>query len=358
MQPQEPHVTTRRAFVKKAGAGAAGVTAIPIVLAANPAAFAQQPRQPQQPNDDTRNPARPGQPPDHPPLQDPRNLYPKPPFPKQQQEWPGLTSKMDPRPDHGESSYRGSGKLLGRKALVTGGDSGIGRAAVIAFLREGADVAINYLPQEETDAQEVVQLARSEGRNLVTIPGDLRNEQFCTKLVDEAAAALGGLDILVNNAARQVAQQSITDITTAQFDETFKTNVYAPFWLTKAALKHLPAGSSIINTASIVAYEPIPYLLDYSQTKACMVNFTKSLAKQLAEKGIRVNAIAPGPFWTPLQPSGGQPPDKLEQFGADQPYGRPGQPAELASAFVLLASSEATYITGEVFAGSGGVSPY
>lgn len=291
-------------------------------------------------------------------LQDPRNLYPKPPFKRQPQEPPGLASKMDPRPDHGEKSYKGSGRLAGRRALITGGDSGIGRAAAIAFAREGADVAIGYLPVEESDAKEVIELIRAEGRKALALPGDIRDEAFCRKLVETAVQGLGGLDILVNNAGKQVAQPSIADITTEQFDATFKTNVYAMFWITKAALQHLPAGAAIINTASIQAYEPSPNLLDYAQTKECIVNFTKSLAKQLAEKGIRVNAVAPGPFWTPLQPSGGQPQESLETFGAKSPLGRPGQPAEIAPTYVLLASSEASYVTGEVFGNTGGTSPF
>ncbi len=286
--------------------------------------------------------------------QDPRTQYPKPPFPAQEQAWPGLASKMEPRPDHGEKSYQGSGQLTGRKALVTGGDSGIGRAAAIAFSREGADVAINYLPAEESDAKEVVELLRGEGRKVVAIPGDLRDEAFCNQLVSTAVQQLGGLDILVNNAARQQQRKALEDLTSEDFDATFKTNVYAPFWLTKAALPHLRPGAAIINTASVQAYDPSENLVDYAQTKACNVNFTKSLAKQLAPKGIRVNAIAPGPIWTPLQPSGGQAPEKLPEFGKDAPLGRPGQPAELAAAFVLLASQSSSYATGQVYGVSGG----
>jgi NAD(P)-dependent dehydrogenase (short-subunit alcohol dehydrogenase family) len=285
----------------------------------------------------------------------PKN-YPKPPFPIQQQPWPGLTSKMTPRPDHGETSYKGSGRLRGRKALITGGDSGIGRAAAIAYAREGADVAINYLPAEEPDAREVVALIRAEGRKAVAIPGDIRSEAFCKKLVDEAVRQLGGLDILVNNAARQVSQQSILDITTQQFDDTFKTNVYAMFWITKAAVPHLKEGSAIINTASVNAYDPGENIIDYASTKGAIMIFTKGLAKQLATKGIRVNAVAPGPFWTPLQVTGGQPPEALAKFGAEQPMKRPGQPAELAGVYVLLASDEASYSTGQVFAATGGKS--
>lgn len=284
----------------------------------------------------------------------PLTQYPKPPFPEQHQEPPGLASKMDPKPDHGETSYKGAGKLIGRKALITGGDSGIGRAAAIAFAREGADVAINYLPVEEPDAREVVELIKAEGRKAVAIPGDIRDEAFCGQLVSRAVEGLGGLDILVNNAAKQAAQLSIADITTEQFDATFKTNVYAMFWITKAALPHLSEGASIINTASIQAYEPSASLLDYAQTKACIVAFTKSLSKQLVKQGIRVNAVAPGPVWTPLQPSGGQPPGKLPTFGQDSPFGRPGQPAELAPAYVVLASQESSFVTGEVYGVTGG----
>jgi NAD(P)-dependent dehydrogenase (short-subunit alcohol dehydrogenase family) len=280
--------------------------------------------------------------------------YPRPPFSAQTQPWPGLASKMVPRPDHGENSYRGSGRLLGRKALITGGDSGIGRAAAIAYAREGADVAINYLPQEEPDAQEVVALIRAAGRNAVAIPGDIRDEGFCKQLVANAVAKLGGLDILVNNAGRQQQRKSILELSTADFDATLKTNLYALFWITKAAVPHLSAGASIINTASVQAYDPSPDLLDYAQTKAAIVNFTKALAKQLASHGIRVNGVAPGPVWTPLQPSGGQPPDKLVSFGSDVPLGRPAQPAEMATEFVLLASQEASYATGQIYGASGG----
>jgi len=280
--------------------------------------------------------------------------YPKPPFANQSQPWPGLAGKMNPRPDHGETTYRGSGRLAGRKALVTGGDSGIGRAAVIAFAREGADVAINYLPAEEADAREVVKLIQDAGRKAVAIPGDIRDEAFCRKLVAEAVRQLGGLDILVNNAGRQHSTDSILDLTTEQFDWTFKTNVYAMFWITKAAVPHLRQGSCIINTASVQAYDPSPNLLDYAQTKAAEVAFTKALAKQLAKKGIRVNAIAPGPVWTPLQVSGGQTQENLKKFGEDSPMGRPGQPAELALSFVTLAADESSYTTGQVYGVSGG----
>jgi NAD(P)-dependent dehydrogenase (short-subunit alcohol dehydrogenase family) len=287
-------------------------------------------------------------------LGDPRGEYPRPPFPQQRQDWPGLASRMQPRPDHGETSYRGSGRLVGRKALVTGGDSGIGRAAVIAFAREGADVAINYLPAEEEDAREVVRLIRQAGRKAVALPGDIREEAFCTRLVADAARELGGLDILVNNAARQTAQKSILDISSEQFDSTMRTNLHAMFWITRAAVPLMPSGASIINTASVVAHDPPAMLLDYSMTKSAIIAFTQALAKQMAERGIRVNAVAPGPFWTPLQPSGGQLPQALESFGAEAPLGRPGQPAELASTFVLLASPEASFTTGSVLAATGG----
>ncbi|MEG1053720.1 MAG: SDR family oxidoreductase [Janthinobacterium sp.] len=280
--------------------------------------------------------------------------YPRPPFPVQQQPWPGLASRMQPRPDHGETSYKGSGRLLGRKALITGGDSGIGRAAAIAFAREGADVAINYLPAEEPDAQEVLQQIRAAGRKGVAIPGDIKSEAFCQRLVSEAARQLGGLDILVNNAGRQFSRDSILDISTAQFDDTFKTNVYAMFWITKAAVPLLPAGASIINTASVNAYDPGENIIDYAATKGAIMIFTKGLAKQLAKQNIRVNAVAPGPFWTALQVTGGQSPDKIPAFGQDTPMGRPGQPAELAAVYVLLASPESSYATGQVYGAVGG----
>jgi NAD(P)-dependent dehydrogenase (short-subunit alcohol dehydrogenase family) len=281
--------------------------------------------------------------------------YPRPPFPEQrEQDPPGLASQMDPRPDHGETSYKGSGRLRGRKALITGGDSGIGRAAAIAFAREGADVAFGYLPVEEPDAREVVQLIRDAGVKAVPLPGDVRDEAFCQQLVDNATRVLGGLDIVVSNAAKQHTVDRLEDLSTEQFDATFRTNVYAMFWIVKAALKHLRPGSSIICTSSINAYEPSPGLIDYAMTKAAIMNFTKGLAKQVADRGIRVNAVAPGPFWTPLQPSGGQPLDKLVEFGRETPIGRPGQPAELAPIYVLLASEEASYVTGQVYAAVGG----
>ena len=287
-------------------------------------------------------------------LRDPQDKYPRPPFPNQRQPFPGLASKMDPVPDHGEKSYVGSGRLAGRKALITGGDSGIGRAAAIAYAREGANVAINYLAAEESDAQDVVALIRAAGRKAVALPGDIRDEAFCKQLVEDAVTQLGGLDILVNNAARQVAQKSILDITSEQFDTVYKTNVYAMFWITKAAVPHMLPGATIINTASEQAFDPSKEIIDYASTKAAIVNFSKGLAKQLVDKGIRVNAVAPGPFWTPLQPSGGAMPEKLIHFGATAPMGRPGQPAEIAPLYVLLASQEASYVTGNVHGSTGG----
>ena len=280
--------------------------------------------------------------------------FPKPPFPKQQQPWPGLTSKMDPRPDHGEETYKGSGRLEGRKALITGGDSGIGRAAAIAFAREGADVAINYLPAEEEDAIEVIELIKKAGRKALAIPGDIKDKAFCEKLVERAVKELGGLDILVNNAGRQIAQESILEIRDEDFDETFKTNVYAMFWITKAAVKHMKKGAAIINTASVNAFDPNETMIDYAATKGAIMIFTKGLAKQLAKQGIRVNAVAPGPFWTPLQVTGGQKPDRIPEFGKETPMGRAGQPAELASVYVLLASNEASFSSGQVFGAEGG----
>jgi NAD(P)-dependent dehydrogenase (short-subunit alcohol dehydrogenase family) len=287
-------------------------------------------------------------------LEDPRDKYPKPPFADQKQEWPGLTSKMNPRPDHGEKSYKGSGRLQGRKALITGGDSGMGRAAAIAYAREGADVAINYYPTEEEDAQEVIKLIRDAGRKAVAIPGDLRSEAFCKKMIDQAVKELGGLDILVNNAARQQTRKSILDVSNEDFDATMKTNIYAPFWTIKAALPHLQPGSAIIGTTSEQAYDPSPDLYDYAQTKAATMNYVKSLSKQLAEKGIRVNGVAPGPIWTPLQVSGGATPEKLKEFGGKTPLGRPGQPVELAGIYVQLAASDGSYATGQVYGASGG----
>jgi len=288
------------------------------------------------------------------PFLDPRTKYPHPPFPDQKQTWPGLSSKMDPKPDHGESSYKGSGRLKGRRALITGGDSGMGRGAAIAFAREGADVAISYFPDEEPDAQEVMKLIRDAGRKGVALPGDIRSESICKDIVARTLNELGGLDILVSNAGRQQTHDSILDISTAQFDWTMKTNIYAPFWIIKAALPSMPPGSCIIATASEQAYDPSPDLYDYAQTKAATMNFVKSLAKQLARKGIRVNGVAPGPIWTPLQVSGGASPEKLKDFGGQTPFGRPGMPAELAGIYVQLADNQSSFATGQIYGSSGG----
>lgn len=285
---------------------------------------------------------------------DPRSKYPKPPFEEQTQPWPGLAAKMNPKPDHGETSYRGSGRLTGRKALITGGDSGMGRAAAIAYAREGADIAINYLPAEEPDAREVIQLIKEAGRQGIPIPGDLRDRAFCQRLVMEAVQKLGGLDIVVCNAGRQQAKPSILDISDEDFDATMKTNIYAPFYIIKAALPHLGAGSCIIGTTSEQAYDPSPDLYDYAQTKAATMNYVKSLAKQLGPKGIRVNGVAPGPIWTPLQISGGASVEKYTHFGNTTALGRPGQPAELASIYVQLAASDAGFTTGNVYGAGGG----
>lgn len=287
--------------------------------------------------------------------QGPASKYPQPPFRAQTQPWPGLARDMDPKPDHGESSYRGSGRLAGRKALITGGDSGMGRAAAIAYAREGADVAINYLPFEEPDAREVIQLIKEAGRNGIAIPGDLRQEEFCRRLVAETVQKLGGLDIVVCNAGRQQARPSILDLSTEDFDATMKTNIYAPFWIIKAALPHLRPGAAIIGTSSEQAYEPSADLYDYAQTKAATMNYVKSLAKQLGPRGIRVNAVAPGPVWTPLQISGGASEQKYRNFGSATVFGRPGQPAELASIYVQLAAADASFTTGNVYGAGGGL---
>jgi NAD(P)-dependent dehydrogenase (short-subunit alcohol dehydrogenase family) len=315
--------TTRRAVMQ--GAAAAGV------LAAAPA-FAQEKTVPQ----------------------DPQTKYTSTPFAEQKQKWPALQREMTPVPDCGEKSYRGSGRLTGRKALVTGGDSGIGRAAVIAFAREGADVAINYYPTEEPDAQDVAKLLRAEGHKIVLIPGDLTDEKFCRELVARANKELGGLDILVNNAAYQQSKASIAEITAEQFDRTMKTNVYAMFHITKAALPLMKPGAAIINTGSVNSVSPEEELLDYASTKGAILIFTKGLAKQVAKQGIRVNMIAPGPIWTPLQVCGGQLPGKMGEFGQDTPLGRAGQPAELGNLFVTLADPTNSFTTGSTLGANGG----
>lgn len=292
-------------------------------------------------------------------MQDPTKQYPQAgPEYEQQQEGPGLQKEMTPIPDSGEKTYIGKDRLVGRKAVVTGADSGIGRAAAIAYAREGADVVLSYMPEEEADAKEVVKLIEAEGRKAVAFPGDVKDEQYCVQLIEKAVEELGGLDILAIVAGKQQFRESIDEITTEQFDETFKTNVYAMFWLCKAAIKHMKPGSSIINTSSIQAYSPSEILLDYATTKAAINTFSKALAQQVGPKGIRVNVVAPGPVWTPLQVAGGQPPEKLPEFGEQTPLGRPGQPVEMAPAYVFLASQESSYVTGETLNANGGmVSP-
>ncbi len=287
-------------------------------------------------------------------MQDPTTQYYTGEYPKQLQPTPGVQAKMDPVPDCGENSYVGSGRLKGRKALVTGGDSGIGRAAAIAYAREGADVAINYLPAEEEDAQQVKAQIEAAGRKAVLIPGDLTDESFARSLPHKAKEQLGGLDILALVAGKQVAVEEIANITSEQFIQTYTVNVFALFWMTQEAVPLLPPGSSIITTSSIQAYQPSTHLLDYASTKAAILNFSRGLAKQVAEKGIRVNIVAPGPIWTALQIAGGQPQEKLPTFGQQTPLKRAGQPAELAPIYVYLASQESSYVTAEVHGVTGG----
>jgi len=285
---------------------------------------------------------------------DPRSKYPGPALDGGDQEPPGSTAAMPDRPDHGEQSYQGSGRLSGRKAVITGGDSGIGRAVAIAYAREGADVLISYVPEEEDDARDTAQYIEKAGRKAVLVPGDIRDEAHCRAIIDRARTELGGLDILVNNAAYQMAQPGgITDITDEQFDRVMKTNLYAMFWLCRAAVPHLQPGATIINTASVQAYQSSAHLLDYATTKGGIVAFTKALAEDLAEKGIRVNAVAPGPIWTPLIPATMHE-EKIKTFGEDVPLGRAGQPAELAPAYVYFAGPESSYTTGEVLGITGG----
>jgi NAD(P)-dependent dehydrogenase (short-subunit alcohol dehydrogenase family) len=284
---------------------------------------------------------------------DPTTRYPSG-QPEQSQPYPGRTGEMTPVPDHGEDTYRGSGRLTDRRAVITGGDSGIGRAVALAFAREGADVLISYLAEEEDDARRTGALIRDAGRRAVLVPGDIRDEAHCEVIIATAVSDLGGLDILVNNAAYQMAQpDGLAGITTEQLDRVYKTNVYALFWLCRAALPHLKPGATIINTTSVEAYDPAPPLLDYASTKAAILNFTRGLAQELGPKGIRVNAVAPGPIWTPLIPAT-MPADHIAEFGTDTPLGRAGQPAELAAAYVFLASAESSYITGERIAVTGG----
>ncbi|PSL58521.1 hypothetical protein B0I31_101740 [Saccharothrix carnea] len=268
--------------------------------------------------------------------------------------YPGLTDDVRPTPDHGEATYRGTGRLTDKKALITGGDSGIGRAVALAFAREGADVLIAYLPDEEKDARDTARLVEEAGRKAVTVPGDLREESHCAAVVARAVEEFGRIDVLVSNAAYQMSQAGgLLDITTEQFDRVMKTNVYAMFWLCKAAVPHMPEGSSIITTSSIQGFQPSFQLLDYATSKAAIVNFTKGLAQNLVDRKIRANSVAPGPVWTPLIPAT-MPPEKVESFGEQAPMGRAGQPAELAPLYVFLASAESSYITGEVVGVTGG----
>ena len=288
-------------------------------------------------------------------FQNPVDRFPEISPPKQDQPEPGLDSEIVPKADHGEESYRGTGRLEGRRALITGADSGIGAAVAIAFAREGADVALNYLEEEQEDAQHVIQAIRDSGRKAVPLPGDIRDKAFCHQLVEHAVRELGGLDALVNNAGKQVIAESLTELPDDQWEATYNTNIHAMFWITKAALKHMPAGSTIVNTTSIQGYNPNEMLIDYASTKAAINNFSKGLGQQLAPKGIRVNAVAPGPIWTPLQPSKGQPKDKLPHFGQNTPLGRAGQPTEVAPAFVFLTSPESSYVIGETLHVNGGI---
>lgn len=288
-------------------------------------------------------------------MQNPLTQYYHKDFKKQPQQEPGIESKMNPIPDCGEETYCGNNRLEGRKALVTGGDSGIGRAAAIAYAREGADVAINYLPEEQSDAEEVKKIIEAEGRKAVLIPGDLSDEKFCKKLIDKAVKELGGLDIMALVAGKQQAVDKIDNLTTEQFRKTFEINVFSLFWTIKAALPHLPAGASIITTSSIQAYQPGAMLLDYASTKAAIIAFSQALAKQLAPSGIRVNIVAPGPVWTPLQIVGGQPQENIPKFGQETPLKRAGQPVELCGVYVFLASQESSYITAEVYGVAGGI---
>lgn len=285
---------------------------------------------------------------------DPRDAYPRPPFPSQPQDSTGSIFDMKPQPDHGEESYKGFGRMKGRKALVTGGDSGIGRAAAIAFAREGADVAISCLHPDSEDAKSTLELLKSEGVNAQLYGADNSDEQACIQLIADVVRDLGGIDVLVNNAGMQKQQPKIEDLDSDQFVKTFQTNVFGTFWLCKSALKYMEAGDAIINVTSSQAYDPSPQLLDYASTKFALRGFTQALAAHVIERGIRVNAIAPGPFWTALQPSGGQTDEKVQHFGEGAALGRPGQPAEIGPAFVFLATNESSYMTGETIGQTGG----
>lgn len=287
-------------------------------------------------------------------FQNPTTRFPDISPPKQDQPEPGLDAELIPGTDRGEDSYTGTGRLRGRRALITGSDSGIGSAVAIAFAREGADVALSYLPAEEEDAQHVCEVIRQAGRKAVPLPGDLSDPEYCREVVRRAAEELGGLDAVVNNAGRQIAVEDIADLTDEQWEDTFRTNIHAMFRVSQAALEHLEPGSTIVNSTSVQAYSPSAHLIDYASTKAAINNFTKGLATQLAPKGIRVNSVAPGPIWTPLQVSDGQPKEALPHFGKNTPLGRAGQPTELAPAYVFLTSSESSYVIGETLNVNGG----
>ena len=286
--------------------------------------------------------------------QNPVTQYPQPEFPEQELEYPGLESEMNPRPDYGEKTYRGSGRLEGKAAVITGGDSGIGRAVALAFAREGANVLISYLEAEESDAQETVRVVEESGKKAVPVPGDIQVESHCQKIAEKAVEEFGKIDVLVNNAAYQMSRSGIQDISAEELDRTFRTNVYAIVYLCKASLPHMRPGASIINTASVEAYQPKPPLLDYSATRGAIVTFSKGLAQEVTAQGIRVNVVAPGPVWTPLIPATFHPHMDVAQFGGSKPMGRPAQPAEVAPAYVFLASQESSYISGEVIGVTGG----
>ncbi|MDV6033604.1 MAG: SDR family oxidoreductase [Phycisphaera sp. RhM] len=289
-------------------------------------------------------------------LVDPRSMHAQPPFDQQSKfDVPGSTAQMSPRPDHGEQSYQGSGKLRGLSALITGGDSGIGRAVAICYAREGANVAINYLCEND-DAEQTAELVQQAGVRAELIRGDVRDESFCADLIEQSVSKFGGLDILVNNAAYQQTRDEIDDFSTEVFDRVFKTNVYGTFWLSRAAMKHLPPGGSIVNTVSIQSFQPAGYLLPYAASKSALAGMTKAMAELAIKEGVRVNAVAPGPVWTPLIPST-MPAEKLEEFGGNTLLKRPAQPSELAPLYVWLASPEASYVTGEIFGCTGGRTP-
>jgi NAD(P)-dependent dehydrogenase (short-subunit alcohol dehydrogenase family) len=287
--------------------------------------------------------------------QDPRQQHQQPEYPEQSQmdQHPGLEGEMSPKPDYGEESYKGSGKLEGKKAIITGGDSGIGRAVALAFAREGADVLISYLEEEESDAGETAQVVEAAGKKAVKVPGDITDEAVCEQIIARAVEEFGQIDVLVNNAAHQMTVEGVADVSTELLDRTFKTNIYAMFWLVKAALPHMKPGGSIINTCSIQAYQPSPSLLPYAATKGAIITFTKGLAQDVVQYGLRANSVAPGPVWTPIIPAS-MPGETVSQFGGTSPMGRPAQPAELAPAFVFLASQESSFVNGETLGVTGG----